>query len=99
MNTTETNCSIRKKQGQPPTLGARAGIPSPGRCQGWHRRLRQWCASCLPKRRRHRAPPRLGNVWEAHHKQMQQSAAADSLDRLARERPSLLTTIYTSLWR
>ena len=60
---------------------------------------RRWCAGCLPVGRRHRAPPKSENVCDAHHRQVQQSATADSLDRLAQERPSLRITIYTTLWR
>ena len=98
MNSTETDCPRRQKQGQTSILGARAGRVTPGRYLGWLRRLWQWYAGCLPVGRRHRAPPRLGNVWDAYHQQVQQSATADSLDRLAQERPSLRITIYTSLW-
>ncbi len=94
MHTTESNCPIRQKQGQPPTLGARAEMVTTGRCQGWRRRLWRWCTGCLPVGRRHRSPPRLGNG-----KQVQLPAATDCLDLLTQERPSLRIGIYTTLWQ
>ena len=99
MHTIETDATIRQEQRQLPTLGARTEMVTSGRCLGWLRRLWQWCAGCLPVGRRHRSPPRLENVRDAHHKQVQQLAATDSLDQLTQEKPSLRITIYTNLWR
>ena len=99
MNTPETACPLCQKQRQMPILGARARLRTSGRGLGW-RWLWRRCARCLPlsRKRRHRSPPRLENVWDVHHKQAIQLATADSLDQLIQERPSLRMTIYTSLW-
>ena len=99
MNTTRTDAPIRQERGQTATWVARAGTVTPGRCLCWLRRLWQWCAGCLRVGRRHKSPPRLEHVWKAPHKQVQQSATADSLDRLTQERPALRIEIYTTLWR
>lgn len=97
MNSTRT--VSRRRQEQTPTLKARADTVASGRNLGWMQRFWQWCAGCLSVSRRHRGPPRPENGWDVHHKRLQPSATADSLDRLTQERPALRMTIYTSLWR
>jgi len=101
MQTTKTVAPIAQEKGQPSTLeaGVGLGLATPGRCLGWLRRLWQWCGACLPVGRRHRSPPRLEHMGDAHHKPMQQSTRADCLDRLTQERPSLRIAIYTALGR
>lgn len=99
MQTTKTVAPMSQEKAPPPTLEACVGLTTPGRCLCWLRRLGQWYGGCLPVGRRHRSPPRLKHVGDAHHKPVQQPADADCLDRLTRERPSLRITIYTTLWR
>lgn len=99
MQTTKTVAPISQKKAQLPILEAYVGLATRGRCLCWLRRLWPGCAGCLPAGRRHRAPPRLEHVGDAHHKQVQQSASADCLDRLTQEKPSLRIAIYTNLWR
>ena len=99
MQTTRIVAPISQEKVQPPTLQARGGLATPGRRLGWLRWLWQWGGGRLPVGRRHRSPPRLEYVRDAHHKQGQQVAAADCLDRLIQEKPSLRIQIYTTLWR
>ena len=99
MQTTRTVAPLSQDKVQSSTLKACVELATPGRCLCWLRRLLQWWGSGLPAGRRHRSPPRLERVEDAHHKPVQPSAHADCLDRLTQERPSLRIEIYTTLWR
>lgn len=99
MKPTRSVAPVPPEQGQPPTLGARRGLATPGRDLGCLQQLWQRCVGCLPVGRRHRAPPRLEDVGHALDKQAQPLTSVDCLDRLIQERPSLRMTIYTTLWQ